>query len=125
MNKLITLIIVAISFGLVASQAMADDYLDASDFFYGESIVDPVEVNFAAVPEKKADISGKTIALTASDFFYGYAAGNQVEPVHASDLQPRTDVASSPVDQITPEIFYGYSDVKTVIEKCACTECKC
>lgn len=125
MNKLTALIIAAVSFGLVAPQAMADSYLSASDFFYAESIENALEVNNAANIKDKTYNSTGDADLSASDFFYGYAAGDPVETAHTSGFQERRDVATGSIGQITPEIFYGYSDVKKIDEKCNCTECKC
>lgn len=119
MNKLTTLIIVVISFGLISTQAIAADRLSASDFFYGESIINTVEVVKADNRQERTDIATQPINLSASEFFYGYTIATQIWPVKADDRQERTDVAKQPKNQLTPEVFYGYSDVNSSSDKCA------
>lgn len=80
MNKIKTLIIMVIFFGLIASPAAATCILPDADFFYDVAVVDAQnEISMSDGPIK-ADLKGKKAASTL------------------------------PGDILTPENFYGYSD---------------
>ncbi|MBC2714465.1 MAG: hypothetical protein HF978_04065 [Desulfobacteraceae bacterium] len=119
MNKLTILIIMVISFGLIATQAMAADDLLTSDFFYGETIDTTVEVIKAADLQERANVTTQSIVLSESEFFYGETIDNAVEVINADALKEETAVATPSNDLLTPEIFYGYKDVILVTDKCA------
>ncbi|MDA3895269.1 MAG: hypothetical protein PF482_03860, partial [Desulfobacteraceae bacterium] len=71
MNKLTILIIAVIFFGFYANPAFAVGVLSNSDFFYGETIDNTVEVINASHLQATAGISTQPIELSASEFFYG------------------------------------------------------
>lgn len=121
MKKLTTLIIVVISFGLITSHAIATDRLSASDFFYGISINNTVEVVKVDDRQERTDVATQPFNLSASDFFYGSTIADQIWPINANDRQERLDVAALSMDLLSPEVFYGYSDVNLIA--CKCTGC--
>ncbi|MGB9500254.1 MAG: hypothetical protein ACKVE4_11045 [Dissulfuribacterales bacterium] len=114
MNKLTILIIMVISFGLIATQAMAGEDLAASDFFYGERIDNTEQVINVVDLHQKAEVITQSTELSASVFFYGESINNALVINNTAESQGRTGVAASLNDLLTPEVFYGYSDAVSV-----------
>lgn len=133
MNILFILMITTVSL-LIAAPAMAADVISASDFFYGESVDNNVDVVRVSGVQHDADIVKQAPVLSASDFFYGDMIAIQVVRVESSDIQERIRVTVPTSAQLTPGIFFGYEDLNTAAdvnpvsakagdEKCNCPNC--
>lgn len=77
MNRIIILTIMVISFGLIASPAIADGNLSNADFFYGVTFDNQSGTNVPDGPTE-VDVKEKEAAATLPDdrltpeIFYGY-----------------------------------------------------
>ena len=77
MNRIKILMIMVISFGLIASPAIADGKLSNADFFYGVTFDNQWETNVSDGPTE-VDLKTKKAAATLPDdmltpeIFYGY-----------------------------------------------------
>ena len=120
MNKLKIIILAIITLGVIASPAVAADRLSNSNFFYGETIADPIEaVNTAAVHQPE-NVQSRAAVLSAADFFYGETVPNHVETVKTTGYQHNTPAVAAVKNQLTPEVFYGYTDANGIDVQCNC-----
>jgi len=84
MNKMKILMIMMISFGLIASPAIAGCILPNADLFYGVKADSQSGISVSDNPRKSL--------------------------VAEVDLKEKKGTATLPDDMLRPEIFYGYTD---------------
>ena len=122
MYKSILLIMIIALIGIVPTGVFAggQETLDASEFFYGNSIANSNDLDVRHL-NKAAETGSQAIDLSNANFFYGEdtTAIPSIQPA----LEHRgnnVNVAAPTVNRLSPEVFYGYGPVW--IEK-KCSKC--
>lgn len=121
MNKLEIIILALITLGLIASPAIAADRLSNADFFYGETIANPIETgNTANIAINQPENAQNRAVLSAADFFYDETIPNQLQAVKPVTHEQNTPLVAAAKNQLTPEVFFGYTDANAINPQCNC-----
>jgi hypothetical protein len=141
MNRLFSIFIYVIMFGLIAANVSAEmnsstpknnaktnyDELSAAEFFYGvlinhnnEAVRHPQALRIEN-PESPQQAYN---ALSASEFFYGYPTPKRLEATatnHSAICNEGAAGHATLSEVLNPAIFFGYVDVNT--NKGICSNC--